>query len=65
LAQALGVDDASDLVEFTRVAGAMRRGFEQALNLELQPGALTTEEVRRSALLIRTQFGNNAWNRQR
>ncbi len=65
LAQALGVDDASDLVEFTRVAEAMRRGFEQALNLELQPGALTMEEVRRSALLIRTQFGNNEWNRQR
>jgi lipoate-protein ligase A len=65
LAHALGVDDASDLVEFTHVAEAMRRGFEQALNLELQPGALTMEEVRRSALLIRTQFGNNAWNRQR
>lgn len=65
LAQALGVDDHSDQVTFDPVADAMRRGFETALNLDLQVGALTTDEVRRAAELIRTQFGNDAWNRQR
>jgi lipoate-protein ligase A len=65
LAQALGVDDSSDLVSFERVADAVRRGFETALQLSFQPGGLTAEDVRRSALLIRTQFGSTEWNRQR
>ncbi len=65
LAQALGVDDGSDLVTFERVADAMRRGFETALQLSFQPGGLTADEVRRSAFLIRTQFGSADWNRQR
>lgn len=65
LAQALGVDDDSELVAFDHVASAMHRGFEAALKLDLQVGVLTMEEVRRSAVLIRTQFGSNAWNRQR
>lgn len=65
LAQALGVDDSSEQVTFDHVADAMRRGFAAALKLDLQTGALTMDEVRRSAVLIRTQFGNDAWNRQR
>ena len=65
LAQALDVDDSSERVAFDRVADAMRRGFETALKLDLQVGALTMDEVRRSAVLIRTQFGSDAWNRQR
>lgn len=65
LAQALGVDEESELVSFDHVARAMRRGFKTALTLDLQEGTLTMNEVRRSAVLIRTQFGNSAWNRQK
>ncbi len=65
LAQALGVDDSSERVAFDPVAAAMRRGFETALQLDLQAGALTMDEVRRAAVLIRTQFGSDTWNRQR
>lgn len=65
LAQALGVDDASDKVAFSRVAAAMQHGFEQVLQMSFQPGGLTPAEVRRAAELIRTQFGNDEWNRQR
>jgi lipoate-protein ligase A len=65
LAQALGVDDGSTIVTFDHVVDAMRLGFEQALGLDFQPSGLTADEVRRSAVLIRTQFGNAQWNRQR
>lgn len=65
LAQALGVDDASDDVSFARVAAAMQHGFEQVLQITFQPGGLTPTEVRRASELIRTQFGNDEWNRQR
>ncbi len=65
LAQALGVDDGSDSVAFGRVAAAMQHGFEQVLQMSFQPGGLTPAEVRRAAELIRTQFGNDEWNRQR
>jgi lipoate-protein ligase A len=43
----------------------MEAGFATALQLDLRPGELTAAEVRRSAQLIRTQFGSDAWNRQR
>jgi lipoate-protein ligase A len=65
LAQALGVADDSDGVTFPPVAAAMEAGFATALQLDLRPGELTAAEVRRSAQLIRTQFGSDAWNRQR
>lgn len=65
LAQALGVDDASEIVTFGRVAAAMQQGFEQVLQMNFQPAGLTSAEVRRSAELIRTQFGSDVWNRQR
>lgn len=65
LAQALGVADDSAGVAFEHVAAAMQTGFAAALQLDLQPGGLTAAEVRRSAQLIRTQFGSDAWNRDR
>lgn len=65
LAEALGVADDSELVTFERVADVMRRGFEAALGLNFQPGGLTASEVRRAAVLIRTQFADEAWNRLR
>lgn len=65
LAQARGVSDDSDLVTFAHVAAAMQAGFTAALHLTFQPGGLSAAEVRRSAELIRTQFGSDAWNRQR
>jgi len=65
LAQALDVSDGSEAVSFERVVAAMQAGFATALHLGLEPGELTAAEVRRSAVLIRTQFGSDAWNRQR
>ena len=65
LAQALGVDDASDRVTFGRVTVVMQRGFEEMLHMNFQPDGLTPAEVRRAAELIRTQFGSDTWNRQR
>jgi len=35
------------------------------LGLNFQPGGLTAGEVRRAAVLIRTQFADDAWNRLR
>lgn len=65
LAQALAVDDDSELVAFDRVAAAMQAGFETSLRVQFALGGLTPGEVRRSAILIRTQFGSDEWNRQR
>ena len=65
LAQALAVPDDSEQVAFETVAAAMQAGFGEALRLTLAPGPLTPGEVRRSAELIRTQFGSDSWNRQK
>src|SRR5690606_3341086 len=65
LAQALAVPDDSERVAFQTVAAAMQAGFGEALRLTLTPGQLTPGEVRRSAELIRTQFGSDSWNRQK
>lgn len=65
LAQALAVPDDSEQVTFRTVAAAMQAGFGEALRLTLTPGQLTPGEVRRSAELIRTQFGSDSWNRQK
>lgn len=65
LAQALGVSDDSEAVSFACVVAAMQAGFATALHLSLEPSELTAAEVRRSAALIRTQFGSDPWNRQR
>jgi lipoate-protein ligase A len=65
LAQALGVEDASEEVSFDRVSAAMRGGFEETLALTFELGAPTAAEVRRTAELIREQYANDAWTRER
>ena len=65
LADALDVPPDSETLEFSRVASAMAEGFASALALDLQPGAFTARELRRSAELIRTRFADPAWTRQR
>ena len=65
LAQALAVPDDSEQVSFEAVAGAMQAGFADALRLTLTPGQLMPGEVRRSAELIRAQFGSESWTRQK
>jgi lipoate-protein ligase A len=65
LAQALDLPADSPLLDFARVAQAMAHGFAQALNIDLQPGPLTPEEIRHSAELIRTQYADPAWTRHR
>ena len=49
------------VVEFTEVAAVLSDSFEQVLNLTLKPSTLTSDELRRSAVLIREQFANLTW----
>jgi lipoate-protein ligase A len=65
LAQALGVDDDSEGASFARVSAAMRRGFEETLALTFDLGVPTPAELRRTAELIREQYANDEWTRQR
>jgi lipoate-protein ligase A len=65
LAQALEVPDTAPEVEFAPVAAALQRGFAQTLNLNFKAGQPTPAELRRTAQLIREQFGNVGWTRQR
>lgn len=65
LAEALGLPPDSERLAFPRVAAAMAEGFAAALDLVLEPGALTAGELRRSAELIRTRYADPAWTRQR
>ena len=65
LADALDVPPDSERLAFARVAAAMANGFASALDLVLEPGALTAAELRRSAELIRTRYADPAWTRQR
>ncbi len=65
LADALGVSPDSERLAFPYVAAAMAAGFASALNLDLEPGALSAGELRRSAELIRTRYADPAWTRQR
>ena len=65
LADALDVPPDSERLAFPRVAAAMANGFASALDLVLEPGALTAAELRRSAELIRTRYADPAWTRQR
>ena len=65
LAEALDMPPDSERLAFARVAAAMADGFASALDVNLQPGALTAGELRRSAELIRTRYADPAWTRQR
>ena len=65
LADALDVPPDSERLDFPRVAAAMANGFASALDIVLEPGALTAAELRRSAELIRTRYADPAWTRQR
>jgi len=65
LAQALGVDEDSPLLDFRRAAEHMAEGLAQALNLTWQPDQLHTAENRRAAELIRTRYADPAWTGQR
>ena len=65
LAEALGVGDTSEEVSFDRVSAAMRGGFEETLDLTFEVGAPTGAELRRTAELIREQYANEAWTRER
>lgn len=65
LAQALQVDADHPSVQFQTVAGALVQGFAETLNLDLQPGSLTPQELRTAAQLIRTQYANDTWTTSR
>lgn len=65
LAEALGLPEGAPQLRFEHVAQALCRGFTATLNLELKPGQPSPAELQRSAVLIREQFGNPAWNSHR
>lgn len=62
LAAALGVAEDAPILRFEHVAQAICRGFAAALNLTFKAGQPAPAELRRSAVLIREQFGNPTWN---
>lgn len=61
LAQVLGVAETDPTVQFAYVAQALAQGFRDVLNLTLQPGQLTPDELRTAARLIREQYANPEW----
>ncbi|MEX1018546.1 MAG: biotin/lipoate A/B protein ligase family protein [Litorilinea sp.] len=61
LADALDLPPHAPQLGFEAVAAAMRAGFAQVLNLELKPSPPTSAEIRRTAELIRQQYGNADW----
>ncbi|MGL4650360.1 MAG: lipoate--protein ligase family protein, partial [Caldilineaceae bacterium] len=61
LAQALGVDDTSELLGFAHVANVLSAAFADELALTFKPATLAPTELRRAAELIRTQFADEAW----
>ena len=65
LAEALELSPDSEQLDFPRIAAAMAEGFASTLDQDLEPGTLSTNELRRSAELIRTRYADPAWTRQR
>ena len=65
LAQALATPADSIDSLFERVCAAMRQGFEQSLCVTFKTGQYTPAELRRSAVLIREQYGNSEWTNHR
>jgi lipoate-protein ligase A len=61
LAQALGVADEAEIVQFQPVARALAQGFASTLNLQFKPGSLSAYELREAARLIREQYANPSW----
>ena len=65
LAEALKLPPDSEQPDFLGVAAAMADGFASTLDQNLEAGALSAEELRRSAELIRVRYADPAWTRQR
>ncbi len=65
LAQAINVTDDDPKVQFASVCRVMRQGFEETLALTFKTTQLTSYEMRRASALIREQFANDEWTRQR
>ncbi len=51
-------------LSFDEVAGKMRKGFEQALNLSFNQSALSLSEQKRAEELIASKYGNDEWTRR-
>lgn len=52
-------------VPYTGMEQALQKGFASALNIELVPGILTEEEIRRAKEIQTEKYGNNVWNGMR
>jgi lipoyl(octanoyl) transferase len=65
LAHALHVTDDDPSVAYDQVAVAMQAGFSELLNLTFKPAPAAPAELRRTAQLIREQYGNREWTHYR
>ena len=54
-----------DIISFDAVAESMKKGFEDAFDVNLQLGQLTNEEQELTDEFIETCFGTREWNHQR
>jgi len=52
------------LVEFTELAGKIRQGFEQSLNLVFWQGQLSPLETEIMEQLVKEKYANSFWNRR-
>ncbi|MXY94550.1 MAG: lipoate--protein ligase family protein [Caldilineaceae bacterium SB0670_bin_27] len=65
LSEALKLPPDAEQPDFLSVAAAMADGFASELDQVLEAGALSADELRRSAELIRVRYADPAWTRQR
>ena len=52
-------------VEWEEAANAIAAGFEEALNITLEPGELSQKEVERAKELVSEKYGNIDWLKRR
>ncbi len=50
---------------YSKLVEAFTRGFREALEIELEPGELTVEELQLTERLIREKYANDEWNFRR
>jgi lipoate-protein ligase A len=48
-------------VNWLQVSDAVKQGFENVLNLDLQPGELTEEEINRAQSLTQAKYAHPSW----
>ncbi|AZR72901.1 octanoyltransferase [Anoxybacter fermentans] len=52
-------------IPYTKMVEAFTEGFQESLQIDLEPGELTDEEKELTEKLIREKYGNDEWNFRR